>query len=212
MVSPILFTLLQGTAAFATTNVDDIVLLALYFAQTNAVLRRRHIVAGQYLGFAVIVGVSLLGVLGALVLPRIVIALLGFVPIGIGVRKLMITPPPDLLPEYRSAELTPKEGENTNSKSAVGHILGVPTMGVAAVTLANGADNVSIYVPLFAVQHPANVVLIVGLFFGLVGVWCYAGYRIARQPAVGRVLARYGARLIPYVLIALGASIVLGIA
>ncbi len=150
MVSPILITLVQGTAAFATTNVDDILLLALYFAQTNAALRRRHIVVGQYLGFAVIIGVSLLGLLGALVLPK-------------------------------------------------------------AVTLANGADNVSIYVPLFAAQHPANIALIVGLFFGLVGVWCYAGYRIARQPAVGRVLSRYGARLIPYVLIALGASIVLGI-
>jgi cadmium resistance protein CadD (predicted permease) len=203
--SPILFTLLQGTAAFATTNVDDILLLALYFAQANATLRKRQIVAGQYLGFAAILGVSLLGLLGALVLPRVVIALLGFVPIGIGVRKLMQPHPsetltPDPSPSWR--------GEKSQ---AIG-VLSAPTMGVAAVTLANGADNVSIYVPLFAAQHPAQVVIIIGLFFGLVGVWCYAGYRIAHQPAVGRVLAHYGERLIPYVLIALGASIVLGIA
>jgi cadmium resistance protein CadD (predicted permease) len=202
--TPILLILLQGAAAFATTNVDDIVLLALYFAQTNASLRRRHIIAGQYLGFAAIVGVSLLGLLGALVLPKPVIALLGLVPIVIGVRKLL--QPHPLAPSPHV------ERGNQNADSDVtGHLLGAPTMGVAAVTLANGADNVSIYVPLFAAQHPANVTVIIGLFFGLVGVWCYAGYRIAHQPAVGQVLSRYGARLMPYVLIALGASIVLGI-
>lgn len=195
-MNPIVLTLLQGAAAFATTNVDDILLLALYFAQTNAILRKRHIVTGQYLGFAAIVGVSLLGVLGALVLPRTVIALLGFVPIGIGVWKL-------LKPQAPAQQL------EVANRSAV---FDAPTAGIAAVTLANGADNVSIYVPLFAAQNPANAAIIIGLFFGLVGVWCYVGYRIANQPAVGRVLKQYGERLMPYVLIALGASIVLGIA
>ena len=206
MVSPTFLALAQGVAAFATTNVDDILLLALYFAQSNAALRRRHIVAGQYLGFAAIVGVSLLGLLGALVLPRAIIALLGLVPIGIGLRKLFQKPLPPAPSPY-----TERGSKNADSGESATGVLSASTIGVAAVTMANGADNVSIYVPLFAAQHPANVALIVGLFFGLVGVWCYAGYRIARQPAVGRVLSRYGERLIPYVLIALGASIVIGI-
>lgn len=204
-MNPILLTLVQGTAAFATTNVDDILLLALYFAQTGAVLRKRHIVAGQYLGFAAIVGVSLLGLVGALVLPRPVIALLGLVPIGIGVWRLVRHHPPTSSPQID------KENPGRDSSFSTS-VIGAPTMGVAAVTLANGADNVSIYVPLFAAQHPVNVAVIVGLFFGLVGVWCYAGYKLANQPAVGRVLKQYGERLMPYVLIALGASIVLGIA
>ena len=84
-------------------------------------------------------------------------------------------------------------------------------MGVAAVTLANGADNVGIYVPLFA-SHPAgSIALIIWVFLALVGVWCYAGYRLGTHPSIGGLLSRYGRRLMPYVLIALGASIVLGI-
>jgi cadmium resistance protein CadD (predicted permease) len=199
----IILPVVQGIAAFATTNVDDILLLALYFAGTDTALGKRHIVLGQYLGFAAIIGVSLLGLLGAMVLPRSVIALLGILPIGIGLWKLFKPAPSDgSLPEIET-------GENTRSQN---HILGTPTMGVAAVTLANGADNVSIYVPLFAAHNPANVAIIVGVFLLLIAVWCYAGYRIARQPAVGRLLSRYGTRLMPYVLIALGASILLGIA
>ena len=41
--------------------------------------------AGQYLGFALLVAVSLLGVLGALVAPREYIGFLGVLPIVLGV-------------------------------------------------------------------------------------------------------------------------------
>ena len=44
-------------------------------------LGRRHIVVGQYLGFALLVVLSLPGFLGGLLLPRSWIGLLGVVPI-----------------------------------------------------------------------------------------------------------------------------------
>jgi cadmium resistance protein CadD (predicted permease) len=193
--SAILTALVQGTAAFAATNMDDMLLLALYFAQANASFGKRHIVVGQYLGFASILAVSLLGLVGALVLPKSVVALLGIIPIGIGMWKL-VKPAPEL--EAVGEGLKPSSSEIA------------PVVSVAAVTVANGADNVSIYVPLFANQS-GSAVLIIGVFLALVGVWCYAGYRLANQPAIGRLLSRYGRRLMPYVLIVLGASILLGI-
>ena len=39
-----------GMTAFTATNLDDILILLLFFSQVNAVFRRRHIVFGQFLG------------------------------------------------------------------------------------------------------------------------------------------------------------------
>ena len=52
-----------SVTTFALTNIDDACLLTLLFAQR---IPARRIVAGQYLGFAVIVVVSLLGAFAAL--------------------------------------------------------------------------------------------------------------------------------------------------
>ena len=43
----------------------------------------------------------------------------------------------------------------------------------------------------------------------LVGVWCYATYKLTRQKAIAEVLTRYGNNFVPFVLIGLGAFIVL---
>ena len=51
--------LAQGLIAFAGTNIDDIIILLLFFSQVDANLRRRHIVFGQYLGFTAIILASL---------------------------------------------------------------------------------------------------------------------------------------------------------
>jgi cadmium resistance protein CadD (predicted permease) len=42
---------IAGSTAFIATNVDDILILMLFFSQTNSSFRRQHIVVGQYLGF-----------------------------------------------------------------------------------------------------------------------------------------------------------------
>jgi cadmium resistance protein CadD (predicted permease) len=48
-----------GFAAFAATNLDDIVVLLLFFSQVNATFRHQHIIVGQYLGFTALVLASL---------------------------------------------------------------------------------------------------------------------------------------------------------
>lgn len=41
----------QSIIAFIATNIDDILILLLFFSQINTYFRRRHIVVGQYLRF-----------------------------------------------------------------------------------------------------------------------------------------------------------------
>jgi cadmium resistance transport/sequestration family protein len=187
--------------AFSATNIDDIVILLLFFAQVNAAFRRRHIVFGQYLGFAALVIASLPGFFGGLVVPREWVGLLGLVPIAIGLGCLL-NREEDLSDEVES------EIEQFDD-SPIASFLSPQTYSVAAVTFANGSDNIGIYVPLFASSSWENLLAIIGVFFSLVGVWCYAAYRLTSQPAIADILTRYGNAVVPFVLIGLGSFIVL---
>jgi cadmium resistance protein CadD (predicted permease) len=80
---------------------------------------------------------------------------------------------------------------------------------VAAVTFANGGDNVGIYAPLFANSTWEELLVILGLFFSLVGVWCYVACQLTRLPVIAEVLTRYGNQLVPFVLMGLGVLILI---
>lgn len=196
----------SALAAFVATNIDDLLLLALFFSQVNVTFRKRHIVAGQYLGFTALILASLPGFFGGLIVPRPWIGLLGLVPIAIGISQLI------------------KREENTSSVQAVADNPGAPntpvrslfvslvspqTYHVAAITFANGGDNIGIYVPFFASSNFARLGVILSVFFILVGIWCYLAYQLTRHRAVTQVLTRYGNALVPLVLIGLGIYILL---
>jgi cadmium resistance transport/sequestration family protein len=183
-----------GITAFTATNLDDIVILLLFFSQVNAAFRRRHIIAGQYLGFAALVFASLPGFFGRLVFPPEWIGMLGILPIAIGLGRFLNADTDD----SEAAEAQQSE------PSAFSSFLSPQTYSVAAVTVANGSDNISIYVPLFASSTLENLVVILAVFFTLVGVWCYAAYRLIQMRAIADSLTRYGNHLVPVVLIGLG--------
>lgn len=188
--------LMAGFTAFTATNLDDIVILLLFFSQVNAIFQRRHIIAGQYLGFTALVLVSLPSFFGSMLLPRPWIGLLGIVPIAIGISRLLN---PD------TEEETGKD--EPHSIPLLSSVLSPQTYSVAAVTFANGGDNVGIYMPLFASSNWQSLLVILGVFFLMVGVWCYTADQLTKVPAIAETLTRYGNPLIPFVLIGLGSLI-----
>ena len=199
----IILTISAAAVAFITTNIDDILLIMLFFAQVNTVFRKRHIIVGQYLGFSAIVLISLLGFAGALILPDNLVGLLGIIPIVIGVVMLFRKKKDDDDDEAVDiSQVQPAQG-------LLASLFSAHTLSVAGVTLANGADNVSVYIPLFASRNLPEVGLIIAVFGVGVGVLCYAGYRLVRYPKVAHLLDRYGERLVPYVFILLGVFVIL---
>jgi cadmium resistance transport/sequestration family protein len=188
-----------GVAAFTATNLDDILILTLFFAQVNAMFRRRHIVVGQYLGFGTLVLASLPGFFGSLIVPHSWIRLLGFVPIVMGLSSLL----------KREEDSSQDEEEiGQSNPSGIASFLSPQTYSVAAVTVANGSDNIGIYVPLFASSELESLLVILGVFFMLVGVWCFTAYQLTHLPAIAHLLTGYGNNFVPCVLIGLGVFIV----
>ncbi len=78
---------------------------------------------------------------------------------------------------------------------------------MAGVTLANGGDNIGVYVPLFAARPAAQTVLLLATFAVLLVVWTFAGYALARRSALAGWLRRISGAVTPWVLIGLGLAI-----
>lgn len=72
---------------FAATNIDDIVLLTLFFARRVPTYK---VVAGQYLGFAAIILLSCVGLLLTVTIPHQWIRYLGMVPLLLGFKQLIL--------------------------------------------------------------------------------------------------------------------------
>ena len=175
-------TLITGVIAFAATNIDDMFVLTLFFSQTP---RKWRVVLGQYLGFTPLLVISLVGFFGGRVLPHEWIRFFGLAPVAIGVRKFLV-----------------KSDDHLKRRDA-----GI--LDVAFVTFANGGDNIGIYGPLFAVSDLARLLVLIALFYLLLGVWCVVGYLIPRHPIIANMLRRWGHWIVPFVLIGLGLHIIL---
>jgi cadmium resistance transport/sequestration family protein len=193
----------EGVIAFIATNIDDIIILLIFFSQVDGNFRRRHVLLGQYLGFTAIIIASLPGFFGGLVVQREWIGLLGLLPIGIGIHHLVYKEEDTITVQTVNSDFN----QPTPSNPVLSFILSIlhpQTYKVAAVTIANGGDNISIYIPLFAGHDLASLGVILSIFFIMVGVWCAIAYFLSRQPTIAEILSRYGQAVVPFVLIGLG--------
>jgi cadmium resistance protein CadD (predicted permease) len=113
---------------FIVTNVDDLLILTLYFSSPR--FSKTQVVAGQFAGIAFLISISIAGALtGQLVLHHWT-SLLGLMPMYLGIKGLL---------EKDQDMRDSKEQSRTTYQ----------WLQVGMVTIANGSDNVGVYVPLF---------------------------------------------------------------
>lgn len=184
--------------AFATTNIDDIFILLVLFSQVRiegirkegkavrekSKIKKLYIIIGQYFGFCLIISLSIIGSLSSFFIPVSWIGLLGFVPIYMGVKGLLS------LRSDKSNEVI----DNVSSS----------LFKVASITLANGADNISIYIPMFASQTLEATIVTLIIFFSMIAIWCFISYILIRTPILAKALEKNAHIVVPIVLIGLG--------
>ncbi|WP_307015318.1 cadmium resistance transporter [Arthrobacter bambusae] len=182
-------TVLTAAGAFAATNLDDLLVLSVLFlsARTRTVPGLWRIWVGQYIGIGILTLAAAAAALALAPVPIEWVGFLGLVPLILGCYALLrVAHPPGRPPKPRS--------------------LTIPV--VVAVTVANGGDNISVYIPLFRSLGPAPSV-VTGLTFAvMVAVWCAAGYWLTSHPKVGALCRRAGNWVIPLVYVALGTIII----
>ena len=181
-------------ASFAITNIDDMFVLVTFFsdATTSKTMTPLRITLGQFIGFTVIVIISMVGFGVSYLIPTEPIGFLGFAPMLIGVWRLL-----GLL-------ITMGEEPETDRHAAI-----KSTLKVAIVTVMNGGDNISTYVPLFSQARKAEMGVYVVTYYILLGVWCLVAFMVMREKHVLSMARKYMHIGIPFLYIGLGLYIVI---
>lgn len=213
-----------GAATATATTFDDNIYLSMFFSRVNRNIRPRHIVVGEILGFTALVTISLIGFVAGRLVADAWIGLLGLVPIGVGVNILLARqshdeedqpvkriersrkPATTRLPRYRLREAT-RWGcqDQWHQHSLLQTLRDTQTYRVSAVTMANGSNNIAIYLPLFTSSTLPELGIILAVCYAFLALWCLVFYySLIRQPATATLMANHVQRAVPFVLICLG--------
>jgi cadmium resistance protein CadD (predicted permease) len=182
-------TVLLAVGLYASTNIDNFVVLTTFYA--DRAYGTAQVTGGEFLGLAVIIGVSAGGAAAASAVPHRYVGLLGVVPLTLGAVKLVA-----LTRGARPADPDPAARRGRHQPFVV-----------SAVTVGNGGDNIAAYVPVLATRSLGDS-LVIGAVFAVVTVlWCAGAHAIARSRRTGRVIERVSPVAIPVVYLGLGVSI-----
>jgi cadmium resistance protein CadD (predicted permease) len=178
-----------ATAAgiFAGTNIDDLLVLTVLFLSARATGRPAawHIWVGQYVGIALLVAASAAAAAGLSVLPDRWVGLLGLIPLALGVYGLVAA--------ARGGDDDP---------------IRIGGFGaVVAVTLANGADNLAVYVPVFRTMGVRAGAVTVAVFAVGVAMMCLAASLIGSHKRLVALMERSGRWIVPAVFVIIGVAV-----
>ena len=188
--------ILQAIGLFVATNIDDIIVLSLFYAR-GAGQRgtTRKILLGQYLGFGGILLAAVVISLGARsFLPEDALPYFGLIPLALGL--------------YAAWRAWRNRGDDDDDEAKVADKQ-VGVLTVAAVTFANGGDNIGVYVPVFATASTTAIIAYCLVFLALVGLLVLAAKYVATRRPIAEILERWDHILFPLVLIGLGIVILL---
>lgn len=193
---------------FVVTNLDDLlILLGLFSLQGEERVapvgsgprypkRFIQVLLGQLLGMALLSLICLSVAYAAQVTIPLWIRWMGLVPFLYGlvlIGKSEIQNGLDPLQKSRFFKL------NGNPLSWVG--------GVAFLTVSQGVDNFSVWIPFFSETPPSEWGIVVSVFLFMTVIWCgFAAFLVSRK-TLGNPIRKYGRKIFPWVLILIGLQI-----
>lgn len=181
---------ITSIVSFVGTNIDDIFIGTLLYSEANSRSQSRSIVIGKYVGIGLLVAISILGAFGLSFVSDEYIGLLGVVPIALGVKEII-------------SYARNKNGKDSELKRKTSSFL----LRVVFITVANGADNIGVYIPLFAGYEFWQLLIAVAVFTLMIALWCFLSRRLVDWSILKNILSRYRHIIVPSVYIALGAYI-----
>jgi cadmium resistance protein CadD (predicted permease) len=184
---------------FAATNIDDLFILMVFFA--NSSFRTFQIILGQYIGMSLLLTVSLLGSLIVFVIPYNLIGLVGLFPIVIGIKVLVGLQNTGVNDKNYADN---KRITNQLSKNRWRVSTYFQFMLVATVTFSGG-EEIGIYTSIFVIHNSlSEIVVIIMVVMLLTGIWCAISIYIVKHGLVATYFRRISKWVLPFVLIGIG--------
>lgn len=181
-------TIFSAIASYIATSIDYIVILVVLFAQLKKKKGGiRDIVLGQYLGFTLLIVISLLAAFGLALIPQQWIGFLGLIPMFIGLKVLF---------EKEEEEIL----ESTNRFSSM-------ILSVAVIMLAAGGDNLGVYIPYFTTLNTLDLIVTIAIYYVAAALLIYLCQRLSTVKGISETVEKYEKIIVPIVFIGLGIMI-----
>lgn len=209
-------TLQIAFAAGLATTFDDTIYLTAFFGEVSRTFRPIHVVIGELVGFTVLLTISLIGFAMGMALPASTVGLLGILPIAIGIQNLYelvrdATGGGIIAPQAETTSVThntknrlQQSGFQSRRISIWDALTDRRTYDVAVVSISNGSNNLSIYIPLFASLTLSKVLVVIPVLYLFIATWLILAFTLTQMPGISLVLNRYAKLLFPFVLMWLG--------
>jgi cadmium resistance protein CadD (predicted permease) len=98
---------------------------------------------------------------------------------------------------------------SNKKKNPLAHLLAPATLNVASITIANGGDNIGIYVPLFSTFSVLDLTITVTIFLMLTYCWLLIAEYLMRHSVITHKLKKITPYVFPVILIGLGIYILI---
>lgn len=181
---------------FVSCNIDGLLLLMVLLC--TPAFPVKSVLVAQFLSQSILILISVALARLALTISPAYIGLAGLLPITLGTLKLF--------DRHRLRCEEPADQQSSATGKMPYHAVGSATV----LSLSNGGDNLSVYVPVFTV-HPPSVVLFMSIvFLVMTAIWCFIAWYLAHHPLIGRVISQYSQALLPWNMIALGIYVLSG--
>jgi cadmium resistance protein CadD (predicted permease) len=180
--------------AFAATNIDNLFVLLAFVAEARG--SKRRVIAGQYAGSLALIAVAIGFAEMLRSVPHGYVGVLGVLPIGVGLAKAWAQFGPRGASQGDAADAARPVQESSSSWT------------VAGVAIANGSDNIAVYVPLHAGHSRIDYVSISLVFIAMIGIWCASAIWLVKHPLLGAPIRRYRTALLSFILLVIGASVI----
>ena len=206
--------------SFISTNIDNIFVMMVLYARVDETFKKKYVVIGQYLAIGILTAISLSAAFGLNFVPQKYVGLLGLIPIALGVKEWISYKRP--VQNKSNRKEFPLETEKTEAAhpnklqnilrkvtSMASKIVKPEILSVALVGVANGADNIGVYIPLFTGYSSIQVIVTIIVFVLMMAVWCFLGEKITDFPKIKAIIQTYKYFAVPAVFVGLGIYIII---
>ena len=185
-------TIVTAIITYFATSFDEISVLFLLYNKSTNRGKGKTITITYFLGTFLLVALSLLGAFGLVKIPvKWAVGFIGLLPLIMGMKML----------------IKRDDDEEKAMESANKHqILWVR---VLVITIALGADDLGVYIPLFTTLTGWEIVLMLLIFAVGVAVTCFVSYRLTRIDRITSFIEKQERFLIGVIFMAIGILVML---
>jgi cadmium resistance transport/sequestration family protein len=179
--------ILIAVITYIATSVDEIPVLFLLYTDSSNKGKGKTITTAYFAGTFLLVGAGLLGAFGLIQIPlKWIVGLIGLLPLAMGIRILF------------------KGDDDEEEATALERKQKSLLLQVLIITLALGADDLGVYIPLFTTLTLWQIVTMIVTFAVGTAILCFISYRLTHIELLKEFIERRERFIVGLVFIAVG--------